>query len=60
MNKSFLRHFKGETLEGTKRLLIVQCAFRMLVLRQKDVRLGTLSPWMLAPLAKREEILKYY
>lgn len=58
MNKSFLRLFRGEILEGTKRLLILQYAFRMLVLREKHVELETLSPWMLAALAKREQILK--
>lgn len=36
MNKSFLRLFRGEILEGTKRLLILQYAFRMLVLREED------------------------
>lgn len=56
MNKSFLRLFRGEILESTKRLLILQYALRMLVLREKDVGLGTSSPWMLAPLAKWEEI----
>lgn len=60
MNKSFLRLFRGEILEGTKRLLILQSAFRMLVLREKDVGLRTLSPWMLAPLAKKKKILKSY
>jgi len=55
MNKSFLRLFRGGVLEGTERLLILQYVFRMLVLREKDIGLGALSPWMLAPLAKREE-----
>lgn len=36
MNKSFLRFFRGEILEVTKRLLILQYGFRMLVLRGKD------------------------
>lgn len=58
MNKSFLRLFRGEILEGTKRLLRLQYAFRLLVLREKDVGLGTLSLWMLEPLAKRKNSLK--
>lgn len=46
MNTSFLRLFRGEILEGTKSLLVLQYAFR-LVLREKDVGLGSLFPQML-------------
>lgn len=56
MNKSFLRVFRREILEGTKTLLILQDAFRMLAHREKYVGLKT--SWMLAPLATREKIFK--
>lgn len=53
LNKSFLRLFRGEILEVTKRLLIMQYGFRMLVLRgKKNKDFDNLSPWILVPLAK--------
>lgn len=53
LNKSFLRLFRGEILEVTKRLLIMQYGFRMLVLRgKKNKGFDNLSLWILVPLAK--------